>query len=180
MRIDKSTRRIAEAFYAVASRGAEPSAIIDLVDRTSRLFSQAPTLRQAFYSDRLDPARKKELLDRAVGAGLGPYALGLVHTLVDEGMERKLFKVLAYARRLAEQAEAAAVVEVVSASPLSSEVKREIERLARELKGSDVAIRERVEEDLIGGLVVRVGDRLFDGSVRGRLERFRKAVSERL
>jgi F-type H+-transporting ATPase subunit delta len=45
------------------------------------------------------------------------------------------------------------------------------------LSGGQVALETAVDPDLIGGVVVRIGDRLIDGSVRGRLERLRNQLA---
>ena len=50
------------------------------------------------------------------------------------------------------------------------------ERL-RAMTGGDVETEERVDPDLLGGMQVRIGDRLIDGSVRGRLERLRASLA---
>ena len=180
MRIEKGVRQIADAFYAVAVRELAPAAIGELARELSALLMRAPSLRKALYSDRLDPAAKKDLVERAVGAKLSPYAAGLLLYVIDQGVERKLFKILAYLERRVEQEEARSTVEVVSAFPLEErELEAILEAVAR-AGDQGIRVRQQVDENLIAGVVVKVGDRVYDGSVRGRLERFRKAVSERL
>ena len=66
---------------------------------------------------------------------------------------------------------------VTSAAPLEEAERAALaERLAA-LTGQRVEIEERVDPALLGGLQVRIGDRLIDGSVRGRLERLRATLS---
>jgi len=63
---------------------------------------------------------------------------------------------------------------VTSAEPLSDEDAAAVDRRVAALRGaSSVRLERRVDPSLIGGLTVRVGDRLIDASVRGRLERLR-------
>jgi F-type H+-transporting ATPase subunit delta len=67
--------------------------------------------------------------------------------------------------------------EVVSAYPLDDAQRQLISsRLAAEV-GTRVHLDERVDPDIIGGVIARVGDRVFDGSVRGRLERLRRTLA---
>ncbi len=80
------------------------------------------------------------------------------------------YRRLVYARRDIVEAE------VTSAAPLSDAERDALrERLAR-LAGRRVELRELVDPDLLGGLVVRIGDRFYDASVRGRLERLRNRL----
>ena len=60
-----------------------------------------------------------------------------------------------------------------SAAPLGADEIRAITARLEELTGGKIALETAVDASLLGGVVVRVGDRLLDGSVRGRLERLR-------
>ncbi|HXG40781.1 MAG TPA: ATP synthase F1 subunit delta, partial [Candidatus Limnocylindrales bacterium] len=62
---------------------------------------------------------------------------------------------------------------VTTARPLGPDEVAEVRRKVEELAGAAVDLRVVVDPSLIGGLTVRVGDRLLDASVRGRLERLR-------
>ena len=61
--------------------------------------------------------------------------------------------------------------------PLGPEEIRAITARLEELTGGSVALETAVDPSLLGGVVVRVGDRLIDGSVRGRLERLRQQLA---
>ena len=66
---------------------------------------------------------------------------------------------------------------VTSATELKA---KELEALQQKLidaTGSQVELRQEVDRDILGGLQVRVGDQLIDGSVRGRLERLRTELT---
>jgi F-type H+-transporting ATPase subunit delta len=58
---------------------------------------------------------------------------------------------------------------VTSAVPLSADELRDVEQKLKELAGGQVTVRTQVDESILGGLIVRIGDRLIDGSTRSRL-----------
>jgi F-type H+-transporting ATPase subunit delta len=62
---------------------------------------------------------------------------------------------------------------VTSAAPLSADETAAVKRRVEAMSGAAVELSSVVDESLIGGLTIRVGDRLLDASVRGRLERLR-------
>ena len=62
---------------------------------------------------------------------------------------------------------------VTSAVPLTTDETSALEKRLRAMTGATVELEARIDEGLIGGLTVRIGDRLLDASVRGRLERLR-------
>jgi F-type H+-transporting ATPase subunit delta len=69
------------------------------------------------------------------------------------------------------------LAEVRTALALDEEQRNEIAERMRALTGGRVEINEVVDESLIGGIAVRIGDQLYDASVRSRLERLRARVT---
>src|SRR5215469_6516152 len=68
-------------------------------------------------------------------------------------------------------------VEVSSARPLSAEEKRELEQRVERMTGKKVRTKYVSNPDLLGGVVVRAGSTIYDGSVRGQLEKMRQELS---
>ena len=70
------------------------------------------------------------------------------------------------------------VVQAVAktAMPLSSDETAALQKKVASMTGRTVALKVEVDESLIGGITVRVGDTLYDASVRGRLERLRERL----
>ena len=68
--------------------------------------------------------------------------------------------------------------EVITAVPLSDDEKRTVEEKLSELTGTKVIARLEVQPEIVGGLLARVGDRLIDGSTRGRLLALRGTLME--
>lgn len=93
------------------------------------------------------------------------------------------YSAIEFERLSRQQAQAAGmVVWVRSAAPLTEEQRGLLKRRLRERFGQEFILRVEIDPSLIGGLVVRVKDQVFDGSVAGRLnalgERLRAAVEE--
>ncbi|WP_151086978.1 ATP synthase F1 subunit delta [Hymenobacter baengnokdamensis] len=71
------------------------------------------------------------------------------------------------------------VAEVTSASPLTPATRAEVEKLVKQQTGlPDVSLTEKVDPSLIGGFVLRVGDRQIDDSVKGNLRRLRTSLTD--
>jgi F-type H+-transporting ATPase subunit delta len=67
--------------------------------------------------------------------------------------------------------------EIRSALPLDEQDRAELERTLERLAGREVELTELVDPSLIGGISVRIGDRLYDASIRSRLERLRARLT---
>jgi F-type H+-transporting ATPase subunit delta len=69
---------------------------------------------------------------------------------------------------------------VTTAIPLDEELREQIARAVGEAVGGEVALREAVDESIVGGALIRVGDRVFDLTVASDLRRMRRAIARSL
>lgn len=106
-----------------------------------------------------------------------PLALNLARLLVQKGRSLDARAVANAFGRLADEAEGLAHAEVTTAVELRAEQVRGIEERLSAALGKRVSARASVDPALIGGVVLRVGDRLVDGSVRTRLRRLKKELA---
>ena len=107
----------------------------------------------------LDAAQIGGLVRKFVGAVAGNGRLAALPAIIRAFLDE-------LARRRGESA-----ADVVSAVPLSEAQKAQLADVLRGLVGGKVSMNERVDPDLLGGLVVRVGSRMFDSSLRTKLQR---------
>lgn len=108
-----------------------------------------------------------------VAERVGRQVARLVELLVERRRVGLLPRVAEAYRRLLYARWGIVEAEVVSAVPLTEAERDALRERLEQLAGRRVELRERVDPGLLGGLVVRIGDRLYDASVRGRLERLR-------
>lgn len=134
-----------------------------------------------------------EAFARLVGnPHVAPDALALVLADVADADEqgRSFLRVLAERRRLPAlpaihaqyealraESEHRVDVELVSAMPLTDAQQQKFEQALKKRLGREVVIQARTDASLIGGAVIRAGDLVIDGSVRGRLEKLATALS---
>jgi F-type H+-transporting ATPase subunit delta len=135
-------------------------------------------LRRVFDTPTVPPAKKKAVLD-AILARLGDVTpevrrlLGLLGDRDRLGMIGDL--AAAFATRVNE-ARREAPAEVVSAMPLDAADRSALSTALERATGHRVRLTERVDPALVGGLVARVGSRVFDGSVARQIERLRERL----
>ena len=83
-------------------------------------------------------------------------------------------------RQIEEFGNSTECAEIVSAIPLNPRQKCQIEDLIADITKKRVTTTFRVERQILGGLVVRVGDKIIDGSLRTRLEALRREVEKNI
>jgi F-type H+-transporting ATPase subunit delta len=168
-------RRYAEALFELATRDRA-------LDRYGEgLDSAASMLAQEGVIDVLrNPARplkdRAGLVDRLLSNRVPEPVLKLVGLLVERGRIDRLPSVAAEFRRLLNEERGVVEALATTAMPLTQDETVALQRKVAELAGRTVDLRVEVDESLIGGLMVRVGDTLYDASVRGRLERLRERL----
>jgi F-type H+-transporting ATPase subunit delta len=142
----------------LASVGADPS-IKDVID------SPAATSQQ-----------KANALARVYGDELSREGKQLLHVLASNKRLHLIAEISAQYEELRAQEQASLEVEVVSAFALDdAEQKRIADALARRFE-REIVLTSRVDESLLGGAVIRAGDTVIDGSVRGKLEKLSETL----
>ena len=121
------------------------------------------------------PEREK-IVDALLGSRLSKPAFNLVRLLVQRKNLELLGPIAAEFRRLLNQKRGVVSALVTSATPLTSDEDTAIRSRVAQLTGTTVDVQTAVDPALIGGLTVKIGDRLIDASVRGRLERLREQL----
>jgi F-type H+-transporting ATPase subunit delta len=119
---------------------------------------------------------KERMLHRAA-AGIRPEVVSLVLLMIRRGRPRAIEPMISHFTALLRSERGIVLAEVRTALPLEDEQRRAITARLGELTGDQIEMNEVVDESLIGGIAVRIGDRLYDASVRNRLERLRARLT---
>jgi F-type H+-transporting ATPase subunit delta len=163
-------RRYAEALYDVVEE-EEREAVLAALRRVAEWWRQEPQVRRLLGTPNLPSEQRLEALEHLLGAPL-VHPLDFLLLMLLERRRHGLIPLLpaAFEEVLDEQAQVTRVV-VASAVELTEGQRRAVKALAQRLAGRAVRLEERVEPGLLGGLQLRIGDRLADASLRGHLER---------
>jgi F-type H+-transporting ATPase subunit delta len=170
-----AARRYAEAAYEVAARDDALDEWRDGLALAAELAADEKVA--AIIDNPAVPLADRETVIGRLLDGRAPTGVrNIVRLLARRGRVDLLSTVAAeYVRRLNRERGVVEAV-VTSAVPLDPDETAAVRERVEALAGATVDLRSEVDADLIGGIVVRIGDRLFDSSVRGRLERLRSQL----
>lgn len=173
MALARSTaRRYAEAAFEIAQRDDSMEAWLAALARAEERLT-SPEVIRLLSNPALPTATRIEVLDRILADDVSRAPRNLLALMVRRGRFDLLPGVIGEFRRLYRLREGIVQATVTSASALeANEVEALQERLVA-ITDRRIELRQEVDPKLLGGIQVRVGDRLIDGSVRGRLERLR-------
>jgi F-type H+-transporting ATPase subunit delta len=143
------------------------------------------TLRDALENEELRglvqhpaiPFAEKEKVLRKVATGVAREPLSLALLMVRRGRPGAIDAMVDRFRELVRRDRGISLAEVRTALPLDDEERTAIAQRLRALTGNRIEMNEVVDESLIGGVSVRIGDQLYDASVRSRLERLRARLT---
>jgi F-type H+-transporting ATPase subunit delta len=134
-------------------------------------------LRAVLQHPAIPYASKERVLRAVAGERIGKEPLSLVLLMIRRGRPGAIDAMLDQFETLLRRERGIALAEVRSALPLDDELRAALTQRLAEMAGAKIEINERVDESLIGGVAVRIGDTLYDASVRSRLERLRARLT---
>ncbi len=133
-------------------------------------------LQTFFFSPYFSTAEKADGLDRAV-SGADPIVVNFLKLLIENHRTPAVFRVRRELDRLWREENKLLPVQVTSAVELDQATVSQIgDRIAQQT-GQQIDLSASVEPDIIGGIIVRVGNSILDASIRNRLEQLRKQVA---
>ena len=173
-----SGKRYAQAIFQIAS------AADTLEEWSGDLGTLASVLQNQDFSTLLDApqvsaAQKLKAIRQILNSAIGSLAINFVSILAIRNLVHLVPRVLEEYGRLLDAHRGIERGEVVAAVPLNDEQQRRVSEILENVVGTNVRLAIHVEPSVIGGLIVQIGDRVIDGSLRTRLEEMRRVIVER-
>jgi F-type H+-transporting ATPase subunit delta len=173
-------RVYAEALLNSAEKRGEADALLEQFDSLVRDVFPANPLIEEFLATPAVPAKVKAAsIESTFGPRAGELFTNFLLVLNDHGRLGLLREILAQLRDLHDRRARRMRVQIRSAVPLYDDQRERLRHGLREAFHQEPILEEHVDPELLGGLVVRVGDRQFDGSVRTELQTIRTFLIER-
>ena len=160
------------------SEGATESLLEELQDLVS-LIREREDLRNFFESPMVDASEREKTLDKLFRGRASDLLVNSLQILNRNGRLAYLHTIVETYRGLYQEHHGHIDVQVTSAVPLTDALRQELKAAASRLAGREAVLVESVDETLVGGMVMRVGDRKIDTSVATELRKLRRVLDER-
>jgi F-type H+-transporting ATPase subunit delta len=174
--VEEIARVYAEALFQVARENGKLDAIRDQLAEFVGSLEANRELQVFFFSPYFSSQEKREGISRALD-GAEPELVNFLELLAEKHRMPVIFRIRRLFDQLWAEENKLLEVEVTSAVELDPKI---VERIGEEVEkqtGRKVELSSNVDEDILGGLVLRVGNMVLDASVRNKLERLRKEVA---
>ena len=173
-----SARRYAQAVFELALENRELEKWFDDLTLLSDSVSNQEFL-DFLSQPRVTSEEKIRVVRDALGDSVGPLALNLMCLLATKNIAHILPGITDQYQELLDAQQGIERAEAVTAIPLDDDEQRRITEMLSAMSGRDVRLTTRVDAEILGGMIIRIGDRVMDGSTRSRLRAMRRELAER-
>lgn len=174
--MEEIARVYVEALFEVAQDRGKLDAIHDELDQFTAALEGDREMQVFFFSPYFSTAEKREGIERAI-SDADPEFVNFLDLLVDKHRMPLIFRIQRQFEERWKEEKGMLDVTVTSAVELDPEIVQRVGAEIEEQTGRTVELRSGVDEDILGGLVLQVGNMVLDASVRNRLERLRKNLA---
>jgi len=171
-----AARVYAEALFEVGRDKGKLDALQQQLAQVADAVDRDRELQVFFFSPYLSSAEKQEGIARAI-TGAEPELINFLELLVDKQRMTEIFRIRREFEELWKQENRRIDVTVTSAVELDPAVVEKIGQEVERQTGDEVDLSSRVDGDILGGIVLQVGNMVLDASIRSRLEKLRKSVA---
>jgi ATP synthase F1 delta subunit len=173
----EADRVYAEALFEVARDGGKLDEIGEQLGQFADAVSGDREMQVFLFSPHFSSTEKTEGLGRAV-SGADPELLNFLELLIEKKRMTEIFRIRRQFDQLWKQERKQLDVTVTSAVELDPAVIEEIGAEVERQTGRKVELASRVDGEILGGMVLQVGNMVLDASIRNRLEKLRKSVAQ--
>ena len=176
---EELVRGYATALVAAATAEGDLAALEDALFAFAKALEKQTKVRDALLDPALPIERKRGLVRDLVGDRAHGRAASMIAFVVEQGRARELPAILEAFAEASAASRDEVLAEVRTAVPLAKAQRDRLVTALGKAMGRSVDVKVVVDPTVVGGVVARVGDEVFDGSVRARLDEVRERMAGR-
>jgi F-type H+-transporting ATPase subunit delta len=178
MSVSIVARRYAQALLELGTELGQLDAIVGEVVDAANAWEASADLRNAIENPLVAHDMKKAVMsDVSTHLGVGQATRNTLQILIDRRRMKTLPYIARFLRELADSQKGIVRAEVTTATPLSDAYYAKLQEQLERMTGKKVVVDRLEDAALIAGVVTRIGDRIFDGSLRTRLQAMKDALT---
>jgi len=175
--MEEIARVYAEALFEVAQDKGKLDEIHDQLDEVADAIAENRDLQVFLFSPYFSSAEKREGISSAI-TGAEPELTNFLELLAEKHRMPAIFRIRQRFDDMWAKEKRRLAVRLTSAVQLPSNVVKQVGKEIEEQTGQTIELSTDVDENILGGLVLQVGNMVLDASVRNKLERLRKEVAK--
>jgi F-type H+-transporting ATPase subunit delta len=172
-------RRYARALLDIGKEEGRLRQVLSETEEFAKVLDGSPGLREVMEASHVSREDQQATLDAVLAkAACLPTSKSFLSLLVEKGRMNVLPAILSELRRMVEEFEGIERVEVTVPMPLSTPQKDHLRTVLEKRTGKKVVLEEAVDPAVLGGMIVRVGSTVYDGSVRTQIHQIQENLQK--
>jgi len=178
MKDDSVVKGYANGLFQVAKSEELVEVVEDELYKLREVLKKNAELREFLSNLRIAPEGKKKALMEIFGNRVSSITLNHLNLVIDQGRQRKLVPIIEEYFALVTAAREKVTAEIITSVPLSEKMAEKLARELTKVTKKQVFLKPRVDPSILGGAIIRVEDKIIDGSLRHQLDQMRRAMIE--
>ncbi|WP_397364242.1 ATP synthase F1 subunit delta [Olleya sp. R77988] len=170
---ERAAIRYAKAVLSLATDNNTAEVVNNDMELISNTVAQSKDLKDMLYSPVITSAIKKSAL-LEIFKGINPATVNLIDTLIANKRTDLLAAVASKYTTLFEQQKGSQIAVVTTAVPLTEALETKVLAKVKELTGKETAVKNIVDESILGGFILRVGDTEYNASIANQLNKLKR------
>ncbi|RYL95128.1 F0F1 ATP synthase subunit delta [Sporolactobacillus sp. THM7-4] len=168
--------RYAKALFEVAEERSAIDSIETQLTAVAKTITENQELRRTLLHPQVNREEKKALVGKLFDKEAGQEVMNLLKLLIDRKRESMIDEVLEAYTKLADVKRGILDVTVTTAAPLGGPEQEDLAHRLGNALGKKLRMHVKVKKEIIGGILLKIGDRLYDGTIAGKLAGFKHEI----
>jgi len=176
MASDPLVKSYAEALFQVARAEEMLDRVEEELTRLNKSLDSNAELREFLSTSQISSDGKKSALFQIFGGKVSPITLHWINMVIDQGRQRRLPVIIEAFLTLAQDARDKITAEVITSIPLSEDLAKRLEQELSKVTKKRVFLKPIIDDSILGGVIVKIENKVIDGSVKHRLEEIKNEM----
>ena len=176
-----AAQRYAQAMFEIARELHQDEAVEVELDSVAAALKSSPTLEKFLANPAVKTDDKRKFLQRIYQERNQPIdeiLLNFFTVLLEKGRFYLIHEIAVYFKKIADEAQGQGTAEIRSASPLKSEAEKQIVNRLEKIAGYKISVKSVVDPSLVGGVLVKVRNKVIDDSVKSKIQQMKKELTK--
>ncbi|MDK2917557.1 MAG: F-type H+-transporting ATPase subunit delta [Candidatus Petromonas sp.] len=172
------SKAYSEALFEVALEENKTDLFLDELQFVVDTFKMYPDFYELFKSPLIKVDEKKKIISEIFGDKLSDEMNNFLKIILDKRRGYYIEQIKWEFEKMVNHHKGIIKAVAVTAVPLSDEEKMSLQEKLSNVTGKNIKLTNEIDQNLLGGVLVRIGDKVIDGSIKGRLEEMKESLSK--
>lgn len=172
------SRVYAKAMFEAAFESKKHNDIKDELQFVKDCLTENQELYLLWRSPLINVSEKKKIFTNIFQNSLSQEALNFLQIIIDKKREKYIMEMIEVYHGLVDKANNVIEATAVTAVPMDENILLQLQSKLSALSGRNVRLKNEIKQDLIGGVLISMGDKIIDGTIKNQLERMKEQLSQ--